>query len=82
MRKNILKCIMLLLFTLICVSCEYSYNNCEMKVISEQSYCKPGYTVYTIESHNSLPGVEYFTVLAPADAFEVGDKVKIVKTEE
>lgn len=82
MRKSILKCIMLLLFTLICVSCEFSYNNSEMKVISEESYWKLGYTVYTIKSQNSLPGVEYFTVLAPADAFEVGDKVKIVKTEE
>ena len=82
MRKSILKCIMLLLFTLICVSCDYSYNNSDMEVTAEQSYCKPGYTVFTVKTKNALPGVEYFTVLAPSDAFEVGDKVKIVKTEE
>jgi hypothetical protein len=52
-----------------------------MVVTAEESW-KPGYTVYTVKTNNSLPGVEYFTVLAPADAFEVGDKVKIVKTEE
>lgn len=85
---KILKYIILLLTTLVCVSCDFEehIDMNTMVVVSEQE-CKNNNmhetSIFRIkyESLNYNNGL-YIYVVTNKDAFEVGDRVKLVKVEK
>lgn len=83
-----LKYIVLLLVTLICVSCDFDerIDMNTMVVVSEQEYENknfPGTSIFRIKyvSLNHNNGLDIY-VVTDKDAFEVGDRVKLIKVEE
>jgi len=92
--KNILKYIIVLMTALICVSCvNEQIDNETMVVVGEEKYYTPinrpsniideSKSLYTIKykSRNINAGLTIY-VVADADDFEVGDKVKLIKIKE
>ena len=85
---EILKYIILLLTTLVCVSCDCDerIDMNTMVVVSEREYENkkfPGTSVFRIEydSLNHNNGLDIY-VVTDKNAFEVGDRVKLVKVED
>lgn len=81
--KKVLKYIMLLIATIICTSCDYDEHIDEntMIVTEEFKYHKNvDKSLFRIEykSLNPANGLDIY-VVSDKDAFEVGDKVKLVK---
>ena len=85
---KILKYIILLLTTLVCASCDFDeyIDMNTMVVVSEQEYENknfPGASIFRIKygSLNNNNGLDIY-VVTNKDAFEVGDRVKLVKVED
>ena len=85
---KILKYIILLLATLVCVACDFDedIDMTTMVVVSEKEYNINNMhnmsifrIRYTSLNHNN--GLDIY-VVTDRDAFEVGDKVKLIKVEE
>lgn len=83
-----LKYIILLLTTLVCVSCDFEehIDMNTMVVVSEEEYKDDNthdMSVFriTYESFYYTNGLDIY-VVTYKDAFEVGDRVKLVKVEE
>jgi hypothetical protein len=86
--KKILKYITLLVVTVMCTSCgEYSMKGDTFTVVKEENFGNDTLSLYTLEyKDNRLSGTGIPTseleVIMNKNAFEVGDKVKLVKVEE
>lgn len=85
---KILKYIILLLATFTCVSCDFDerIDMETMVVVSEREYENknfPGTSIFRIKyvSLNHNNGLDIY-VVTDKDAFEVGDRVKLVKVED
>jgi uncharacterized protein YxeA len=86
--KKIIKNICILVLMLIgCISCQhhnkYTIRDNKFIVVSEEKY-KDKFSVYTLEFNNTvIDGFgskrTHITLIYDSDAFEVHDKVKIVK---
>ena len=83
--KN-LKYIILLMVTVICASCDYDehIDDNTMIVTSERNYSNStDKSLFRIEykSLNANNGLDIY-IVSDKDAFEVGDRVKLVKVED
>lgn len=85
-NMKILKYIILLMVTLICSSCDYDeyIDENTMVVTSERNYSNStDKSLFRIEykSLNANNGLDIY-IVSDKDAFEVGDRVKLVKVED
>lgn len=83
---KILKYIVILIITFVCVSCNEHIRMDTMTITSEQTYRlidKSDLSLYEIKykTSNINNGLTIY-VVAESNLFEVGDKVKFVKVEE
>ena len=83
---KVLKYIILLMVTVICASCDYDEHIDEstMIVTRESKYLKTvDKSLFRIEykSLNDNNGLDIY-IVSDKDAFEVGDRVKLIKVEE
>lgn len=83
---KVLKYIILLIVTLICISCNYDehIDDNTMIATSERKYLNfTDKSLFRIEykSLNANNGL-YIYIVSNKDAFEVGDRVKLVKVED
>lgn len=86
--KRFLLCIATLVVAFMCTSCgEYSMKGDTFTVVKEENFGNDTLSLYTLEyKDNRLSGTGTPTseleVIMNKKAFEVGDKVKLVKVEE
>lgn len=82
--KRILICIATLVVAFMCTSCgEYSMKGDTFTVVKEENFGNDTLSLYTLEyKDNRLSGTGIPTVIMNKNAFEVGDKVKLVKAED
>lgn len=82
---KVLKYIILLMVTLICASCDYDepIDENTMVVTSERNYCgTTDKSLFKIEYKSIRGGGGWdIYIVSDKDAFEVGDRVKLVKVE-
>ena len=85
--KKILKYITLLMVTVMCASCgEFSMKGDTFTVVKEENFGVDTLSLYTLRyKDNRLSGTvnppSELDVIMNKNAFEVGDKVKLVKVE-
>ena len=86
--KRILICIATLIVAFMCASCgEYSMKGDTFTVVKEENFGNDTLSLYTLRyKDNRLSGTGNPTselhVIMNRNAFEVGDKVKLVKAED
>lgn len=87
--RNILKCIVLILAVTVLASCtnHYTMRGDTFTVVEESVYRMDSLSKYILEyKDNRMDGtgepISELEVILHKDAFDVGDKVKLVKIEE